>query len=95
VSIAKWLDTQPKVVILDEPTRGVDVGAKREMYALMAKLASQGMAVIVISSEMNEILGLCHRALVLREGKVAGELKAGSDFSEGAMMHLAAGVEAA
>lgn len=95
VSIAKWLDTQPRVVILDEPTRGVDVGAKREMYALMAKLAAQGMAVIVISSEMNEILGLCHRALVLRDGRVAGELRAGPDFKEEAMMHLAAGVEAA
>ncbi len=94
VSIAKWLDCKPKVIILDEPTRGVDVGAKREMYALIAKLAQEGLACIVISSEMTEIIGLCHRALVVRDGRVSGEL-AQSELSEEAIMHLAAGVEAA
>lgn len=92
VSIAKWLDTKPKVIILDEPTRGVDVGAKREMYALIAKLAQEGLACIVISSEMSEIIGLCHRAIVVREGRVSGEL-AQDELSEEAIMHLAAGVD--
>jgi ABC-type sugar transport system ATPase subunit len=94
IAIAKWLETKPKVLILDEPTRGVDVGAKREMYNLIQRLAADGMACIVISSDLPEILGLCHRALVLREGKVAGELQ-GSELSEEAVMRLAAGVLAA
>jgi len=94
IAIAKWLETKPKVIILDEPTRGVDVGAKREMYNLIQKLAGDGMACIVISSELPEILGLCHRAIIMREGKVVGQL-AGEELSEEAVMHLAAGVAAA
>jgi ribose transport system ATP-binding protein len=94
VSIAKWLETKPKILILDEPTRGVDVGAKREIYNLIQKLAAEGMAFLVISSELPEIIGLCHRALVMREGGLVGELRNG-DLSEEAVMHLAAGVQAA
>ena len=93
ISISKWLLTQPKVLILDEPTRGVDVGAKREMYAIIQKLAAEGMACIVISSELPEIIGLCHRAVVMREGKIVGEVEE-KQLSEEAIMHLAAGVEA-
>jgi len=93
ISISKWLEIQPKVLILDEPTRGVDVGAKREMYTIIQKLASEGMACIVISSELPEIIGLCHRALVMREGRIVGELEE-EQLSEEAIMHLAAGVEA-
>ena len=94
IAIAKWLETKPKVIILDEPTRGVDVGAKREMYNLIQRLASEGMACIVISSELPEIIGLCHRAIVMREGKLVGELN-NEELSEEAVMHLAAGVKAA
>ena len=94
ISIAKWLETKPKVIILDEPTRGVDVGAKREMYNLIQRLASEGLACIVISSELPEVIGLCHRVAVMREGKVVGELM-DSELSEEAVMHLAAGVAAA
>jgi ribose transport system ATP-binding protein len=94
VAIAKWLETKPKVLILDEPTRGVDVGAKREMYNLIQRLASDGMACIVISSDLPEIIGLCHRAIVLREGRLMGELQE-HELNEEAVMHLAAGVRAA
>jgi ribose transport system ATP-binding protein len=94
VSVAKWLDTKPRVLILDEPTRGVDVGAKREMYYLIQRLAAEGMACIVISSDLPEIIGLCHRATVMRDGRIVGELD-GDSLSEEAVMRLAAGVEAA
>ena len=94
VSIAKWLDLKPKVLIIDEPTRGVDVGAKRELYLLIKKLADEGLACIVISSEMQELIGLCHRILVMRNGRIVGELEGGA-MTEEAIMHLAAGVEAA
>ena len=94
IAIAKWLDTKPKVLILDEPTRGVDVGAKREIYNLIQSLAQQGMACVVISSDLPEIIGLCHRTLVMREGRIVGELAA-EELTEEAVMRLAAGVEAA
>ena len=94
VSLAKWLETGPRVLILDEPTRGVDVGAKREIYNLIQKLASEGLACIVISSELPEIIGLCHRAVVMRDGKTVGEVS-GANLTEEAIMYLAAGVAAA
>lgn len=93
-AIAKWLALNPKILILDEPTRGVDVGAKAEIYSLIAKLAQEGMSCIVISSEMPEIIGLCHRALVFRDGRVEGELQQ-SELTEANIMRLAAGVKAA
>lgn len=74
VVLAKWLVTQPDVIILDEPTRGIDVGAKRDIYLLIGELAAQGKAVIVISSELIEIMGLADRILVMAEGRVTGEL---------------------
>lgn len=74
VIIAKWLAVQPKVLIVDEPTRGVDVGAKMEIYSLMRKMASQGVAVVMISSELPEVLGMSDRIMVIREGHFAGEL---------------------
>ena len=79
--------------ILDEPTRGVDIGAKAEIYSLIVDLAAQGMTCIVISSEMNEIIGLCNRAIVLRERRVMGEL-VGGDITEQNLMRLAAGLAA-
>ena len=72
VAIAKWLETSPRVLILDEPTRGVDVGAKAEIYRLVASLAAGGMACLMISSEFNELLGMCHRIGVMREGELVG-----------------------
>ncbi|HLK16650.1 MAG TPA: sugar ABC transporter ATP-binding protein, partial [Fimbriimonadaceae bacterium] len=93
IAIAKWLDTKPKVLILDEPTRGVDVGAKREIYNLIQRLAGEGMACIVISSELPEVIGICHRSLVMREGKIVGELS-GAALTEESVMRLAAGVAA-
>ena len=71
--IGRWLMTKPKVLILDEPTRGIDVGAKSEIYGIMAELARQGMAIIMVSSEMPEILGLCDRIFVVRSGRIVAE----------------------
>ncbi|MCL1809874.1 MAG: ATP-binding cassette domain-containing protein [Clostridiales bacterium] len=74
VVLGKWLLTEPKVLILDEPTRGIDVGAKYEIYTIMHRLVERGISIIMISSELPEILGMSDRILVIREGKVAGEL---------------------
>ena len=73
VVLGKWLMTHPKVLFLDEPTRGIDVGAKAEIHTLMAKLAQEGVAIIFVSSELPEILGMSDRVLVLHEGKITGE----------------------
>ena len=74
VLFAKWLFTTPKIFIADEPTRGVDVGAKRAIYDLIQSLAAEGLAVLLISSEHEEILGLAHRVLVMRGGRIVAEL---------------------
>jgi putative multiple sugar transport system ATP-binding protein len=74
VVLAKWLFTDPQVLILDEPTRGIDVGAKFEIYAIMNELAAQGRGVVMISSEMPELLGMCDRIYVMNEGRIVGEL---------------------
>ncbi|MEW6209258.1 MAG: sugar ABC transporter ATP-binding protein [Acidobacteriota bacterium] len=71
--LAKWLMTAPRVLLLDEPTRGIDVGAKQEIYALINRLAAEGMAIIMVSSELPEVLGLSDRVMVLREGRAVGE----------------------
>jgi inositol transport system ATP-binding protein len=85
IVVAKWLLTEPDVVFLDEPTRGIDVGAKFEIYQLIQDLAKQGKAVVMISSEMPELLGICDRILVLKEGHAAGELPAGVATQESIM----------
>jgi ribose transport system ATP-binding protein len=92
VSLAKTLDPQPKVVIVDEPTRGVDVAAKQEIYRFLVELAREGTSVILISSEMEEILGLCDRVVVMREGRLAGELE-GDAVQEDGIMELATGIK--
>jgi len=74
VVLAKWLASKPKVLILDEPTRGIDVGAKQEIYSLMSDLANQGIAIIMVSSELPEVLGMSDRIVVMHEGRVKGEL---------------------
>ncbi len=76
VVIAKWLNINPKILIMDEPTRGVDIGAKKEIYSILSSLTALGIAVIVISSELNEVMSLCDRVLVLRKGMLVDEIKA-------------------
>jgi ABC-type sugar transport system, ATPase component len=73
VVLGKWLLTNPKILFLDEPTRGIDVGAKQEIYAEINKLARQGLAIVLVSSELPEVLGLSDRVIVLHEGKLTGE----------------------
>lgn len=90
VVLAKWLALSPKVLIFDEPTRGIDVGAKAEIYALIRELAHQGVSIIVISSEMEEVLHISDRIAVMHEGKITSILER-SQFSEEAVMTLATG----
>ncbi|WP_165966455.1 sugar ABC transporter ATP-binding protein [Actinomadura sp. 7K507] len=90
IVLAKWLRTGPKVLLLDEPTRGIDIGAKTEIYRIVAELAAQGMAVVFASSELPEVTGLAHRVLVCRDGRVSGELT-GDEINEEQIMHLALG----
>jgi len=92
VCLAKWLEVRPKVLLLDEPTRGIDIGAKEEIYHLIARLADGGMACVFISSELNELLGMCHRIAVMRAGRVATVLEGEAMTEEGVMFH-AAGVK--
>ncbi|MDZ4753656.1 MAG: sugar ABC transporter ATP-binding protein [Phycisphaerae bacterium] len=93
LAVAKWLDGKPSIIILDEPTRGIDLGAKREMYRLIVDLAEAGLACVVISSELPELIGLCHRIVVLRQGRVAGELAGADELTEQRIMYLSAGVD--
>jgi ribose transport system ATP-binding protein len=90
VVIGKWLAMSPRVLLLDEPTRGIDVGAKQEIYRLMEDLARGGVAILFVSSEMEEVLGMSDRALVMHEGRITGELQR-HELSEEAIMHLATG----
>ena len=92
VVLAKWLTFAPQVLIFDEPTRGIDVGAKAEIYQIIRKLAANGVSVIVISSEMEEVLGISDRIAVMHEGRLTGILQR-SQFSEEAVMRLATGTE--
>ncbi len=86
----KWLARNPKVLILDEPTRGVDVRAKAEIYALIDEMAGQGLAVLMITSDLEELLGVADRVVVMHEGRIAGELNR-TEMTEEAVMHLATG----
>ncbi|MBU9674079.1 sugar ABC transporter ATP-binding protein [Planococcus sp. CP5-4] len=88
VSLGKWLFTGPKILILDEPTRGIDVGAKFEIYTIMNELIKQGMSIIMISSELNEIIGMSDRIYVMAEGAITGELSRENTTQE-AIMELA------
>jgi ribose transport system ATP-binding protein len=90
VVIGKWLAMSPRVLLLDEPTRGIDVGAKQEIYRLMEKLASEGVAILFVSSEMEEVLNMSDRTLVMHEGRITGQLKR-EELSEEAIMRHATG----
>jgi ribose transport system ATP-binding protein len=92
--LARWLEINPKVLLLDEPTRGVDVGAKAEIYALIQRLVEKGMAVLFISSELPEVVGVCDRVLVMREGEISGEVggDTGIEITQQNIMKLATDV---
>ena len=90
VVLAKWLSLEPKLMIFDEPTRGIDVGAKAEIYDLMRGLAAEGVSILMISSDMEEVLGLSDRIAVMHEGHVSGVLSR-ADASEESVMQLAVG----
>ncbi|HEY9284190.1 MAG TPA: sugar ABC transporter ATP-binding protein, partial [Pyrinomonadaceae bacterium] len=90
VVLAKWLSLGPRVLVFDEPTRGIDVGAKQEIYDLMRGLAREGVAIMMISSDMEEVLGVSDRVAVMHEGRLTGVL-ARQEFSEEAVMRLAVG----
>lgn len=90
VVLGKWLALEPRVLLLDEPTRGIDIGAKQDIYALMEELARRQVAVLFVSSEMEEVLGMSDRTLVMHEGRITGELRR-NELSEEAVMHLATG----
>ena len=90
VVLAKWLSMRPRVLIFDEPTRGIDIGAKNEIYRLMRELSDQGVGILMISSDMEEIIGVSDRVAVMHEGRIAGLLERGA-LSERAIMSLAVG----
>lgn len=90
VVIAKWLGTNPQILILDEPTRGVDIGAKKEIYQIMNQLAEAGVSILMISSELPEIIGMADRVIVMHEGKITGML-AKKDMTQEKIMHYATG----
>jgi ribose transport system ATP-binding protein len=91
--LARWLAIKPKVLMLDEPTRGVDIGAKSEIYRIISDLAAQGVAILMVSSELPEIIGMSDRVLVMREGELVGELndRAGQEITQENIMQYATG----
>ncbi|KAJ56325.1 D-ribose transporter ATP-binding protein [Actibacterium mucosum KCTC 23349] len=93
VAIAKMLSVNPRLIFLDEPTRGVDVGAKSEIHRILRDLAEEGVGIVVISSELPELIGVCDRVLVVREGQISGEVS-GSEMTEENIMHLASVLDA-
>ena len=91
VVLAKWLATEPRILIMDEPTRGIDVGAKAEIHALMSALAARGLGILMISSELPEVLGMSDRVLVMNDGRIVAEFDRAHATAEavGAAMTLA------
>lgn len=91
VVLSKWLATQPKILLLDEPTRGIDVGSRQEIYQTIRSLADSGLAILMVSSDLPELLGLCDRILVMREGETRGVID-GRDATQESVMRLASGI---
>ena len=89
VIIARWLANDPDILIMDEPTRGIDVGAKHEIYEIMNDLAAQGKSIIMVSSEMAELLGMSDRVYVMCDGKMRGEIKDKKDMTQAKVMSYA------
>jgi ribose transport system ATP-binding protein len=90
--LGKTMESEPDIIIMDEPTRGIDVGTKQQIYHIIAALAAEGKSIIVISSEMQEVIGLSHRVVVMREGRLAGLLE-GAEITESEIMRYAAGIK--
>jgi ribose transport system ATP-binding protein len=90
--LAKVMETEPEIIIIDEPTRGIDVGTKQQIYHFISALARDGRSIIVVSSEMPEVIGLCTRVAVMREGRIVGVLE-GDEISEQEIMRYAAGLK--
>jgi ribose transport system ATP-binding protein len=90
--LAKMMEAEPEIIIIDEPTRGIDVGTKQQIYHIIAALASEGKSIMLISSEMQEVIGLSHRVVVMREGRIAGVLE-GTEIAESEIMRYAAGLK--
>ena len=86
--LAKWIFVDPDILILDEPTRGIDVGAKYEIYCIMNQLATEGKTVIMISSELPELLGMCDRLYIMNEGRIVGEMNAEEATQESIMARI-------
>ncbi len=93
VLLSMWLTANPDIIMIDEPTRGIDVGAKAEIHMLLRRLVGEGKAIIMISSEMPEIMASCDRVLVFHDGRITGELS-GAEVTENGMMRLASGITA-
>jgi len=93
VALAKWLLSGARILVLDEPTRGVDVGARQEIYRIIKELAAEGVAIVIVSSDLPEILTICERVIVMHEGKITGELKS-SELSEDKVMYFATNLQA-
>ena len=87
--VSRWLANDPDVLIMDEPTRGIDVGAKHEIYEIMVELAKQGKAIIMISSEMAELLGMSDRICVMCNGRLTGEIDKAEDMTQANVMNFA------
>jgi len=85
VVLSKWLATEPRVLIIDEPTRGIDVGTKAEVHRLLSELAGRGIGILMISSELPEVLGMADRVLVMREGRITAEIDRAEATSENVM----------
>jgi ABC-type sugar transport system ATPase subunit len=88
--LARWVLAEPRVAIFDEPTRGVDIGAKESIYEIIESLTAEGLATVVISSELEELVRLCDRVYAVYEGRIVGEL-AGADITQEALGHLVVG----
>lgn len=88
--LSKWLMSDADIIIMDEPTRGIDVGAKREIYEIINQLVAEGKSILFISSEFEEVMGVCDRILVMCEGRITGELQK-DEFSQHAIGKLAVG----
>jgi ABC-type sugar transport system ATPase subunit len=91
VVIAKWLETKPDLLLLDEPTRGVDIGAKRELYSIVDNLLQEGLGVVMVSSELPETLGLCDHVVVLKEGRIAADFTNRTDINSENLLMAAMG----
>ena len=88
--LSRWLATSPRILIVDEPTRGIDINAKAEIYALLSELATHGIALLLVSSELSEIVSLCHRAMVMRDGVIIVTLE-GEHVTEANLSHYVMG----